>query len=222
VLKMRQLMNAKAQRPVVIKAKGKGRGKGKGKTVGSVKAGNEVAAWLTQDVDIQSAANTPYTTAFGVTPSSCGEFPTYAALYDEYKCVEAKFCFKNALLASPSANQTLCALAYDELNNVARSSVANCCEARQHFLWGQSFNTATGTVIPQDVDRNGLWTFNIKVPRGVAIGSTLSQTGETWTATSVTGVQYGYVVPYLEALGGTGISRLRGILYQKVIFRCRI
>jgi len=207
-LKMRELLNARG-------AKGGKRGKGK------VKANATVSAWLTLDVDVSSAANTAYTTAIGINPSATGNFSGYSFLYDEYKAVEAKFCFKNALLASPTGNATLAGIAYHELTNSGLGSVQQVCEAKQHILWAQSFNTATGTVIPQDVNEKGLYTFRIKIPEGAAIGSSLSQTGGIWTGTSVTGVNYGYMLPYLEAAGGTGVSRLRGILFIKVIFRCR-
>jgi len=175
------------------------RGKGK-KGAGSMKGlMKPQVVWLVQDIDVQSAANTAFVGNFGLTPGSATEFSAFAGLYDEYKCSEAKFVFSATSL----------------------TSVAKGCEQAEHMLWGCSFNTTTATVIPQNVDSSGLWTFSPKVPKGAAINA-LTELGQVWTSVTDATVNYGYVLAYLEALGGTGVSRLRGILYMKTWFRARM
>jgi len=197
------------------------RGKGK-KGAGSMKGlMKPQVVWLVQDIDVQSAANTAFVGNFGLTPGSATEFSAFAGLYDEYKCSEAKFVFKNILQASPTNGTTLAVLAYNPISATSLTSVAKGCEQAEHMLWGCSFNTTTATVIPQNVDSSGLWTFSPKVPKGAAINA-LTELGQVWTSVTDATVNYGYVLAYLEALGGTGVSRLRGILYMKTWFRARM
>jgi len=164
-----------------------------------------------------SSANTALATVDRIRPSDSAEFSALAALFDEYKAVDAS----TYVQVNGSGNTNgygHWGVAYDPSNNSAYGSVAALVVARSHLG-----PIAMSQFIPYQYTHNGLQHLHVTFPKGTdySYGAVTSIGTGVWTDCSVTAVDYGYFKFYLEALGGSNTSILSRFMKMGVLFRMR-
>lgn len=180
-----------------------------------------VSATLTARLTQRSGASAAFNTVTSLTPSSCGEFSTFATLFDEMIVDKVVFKFVVAATGAVFADNVFGALAFDPLNNGAYTSVAGACEAQRHVLF-PFFNTI-GTGLGALNGEAKMHTFSMPIPKagsGRSAAAAANFSGQ-WSATTDTSDVYGYMKPYFEAGPASGVTTCNGFLFYHCRFRMR-
>jgi hypothetical protein len=152
-----------------------------------------------------------------LTPSQSAEFAGFAGLFDEIKVNTAQIrfitntAFAGTLASPPGA---FGAIAYDSTYATTPTSVAEVLESSQAMLFHATPTIANNTHAPEPTTKNGLYTFDIKIPKGPVANAT-AVTGGTginanfpgqWMAIGDTADSVGYVRLYIEPMGTGSIN----------------
>lgn len=172
---------------------------------------------------ITSGAGSALNTVAGIVPSLSSEFSSLAQLYDEMKVNSVTVQFSVQSSGTVVNTQTYGVLVYDPVDAGVYSSVAAASVAYRRVVFAVRAPTTVALVTPDSTTNFGSHVLQARVPggesaRSVTSGSLLFS-GE-WSDTLDTAV-YGYLKPYVEALGGTAVTQLSGIIMYHCSFRCR-
>jgi len=188
-----------------------------------------IAVTLPTSLDLAGSTNTTFTTVQQCKPSDAPEFASLANVWDECIVDGFTYIFSSSCNLTPGgafANAQV--IAWDPINSTALGSVVNGLQHQHHFLWNlpSCAAGASGPNVfpsPQPMTKNGFYTWKWKLPKGAGARSTQSATvysGE-WSDTSSTSTTYGYLKPYLPALGSGVTVYVTGYLFYHLRFRSR-
>jgi hypothetical protein len=188
----------------------------------SRRTGNEVESFrLPTFYSFTTTAATVFNTVIPMTPSDSTEYSAIAALYDEIivDSISVKWVVGQESTFSGTQLPALWVWAYDPISSAVLSSKAGGVQHSQHFLAGISPNNSGQFPIPES--KHGLFNWDIIVPVKSArqIAST-AVFGHDWSSTSEAAI-YGYIKPYLSALGSAGTFGGEYMVTYMVRVRCR-
>lgn len=165
-----------------------------------------------------SGAGTALNFAQRIRPGDSSEFASFAALYDEYKCLGATVLHHFAASAYPGNIDF--AACYDVTGSLL-SSVADAIAAEQHTYFNTGASTG-GTVVawPLSVSKDGHLKQRIRIPKGVVAVAGAVVDG-AWISTSDSTTDFGYWKGISTAGGGAIILTSGGHLIMDVEFRMR-
>jgi hypothetical protein len=165
-----------------------------------------------------SAATTAQFPVVGIDASSSSEFSNFQALYDEFK-VHGFTAHVGYTNSSASAVGVQSSFGYDVLDANAVSSVASALEFSQHYgpvLW----NGGPTITNVQPVSKTGFHIKRFKVPKGAAINSGATATGDEWVATGGTNIIFG-VLKHAIVAATAGTTTVITWIFLDVEFRSR-
>ncbi len=214
ILKAMEPLNIKA----VLKAGSRKNGYGKLKNL-------KIDLW--SHVENNSSANTANTTVVNVDASASGEYSSLAAIYDEF-IIHACTVYSSLASTGGTPIEAHWNVAYDCTDNTAMTSYVASLSASQKT--GPQRAASPGIVnslsgpIPASKDGHIVW--RIKIPVGAAktaAGGTTTDNLATgmWCSTTSPGL-YGFIKPYVEAVGASVITSLATTLCMHCEFRSRI
>jgi len=184
---------------------------------------DQISICLPLYITFNTTAAADYTTPTIVAGwQAATEWASLATLYEEYIIDRYDFVFfSDYVTAYTTSNPQIWALAHDPMSNAALASVANAFQHSQRFIWGQS-PSSSSAARPQAVTPDGLFHWHVKIPPKVASSTADANVrGHEWTSTSDTTTNYGYIKPYLTAVGATGTIGFRAMLNMYCRFRSR-
>jgi len=155
-----------------------------------------------------AGAGNVYPSSFGLQPSACGEYSSYATLYDEVRVHAIKVHYVVSSTTANTGEPCFYCFGYDSTYNSTPSSVLDVMESSQHELG------AVPVIASSNASTNlpgGVRTFHIRVPRQ-SVANAASVTGGTgivpnfpgeWMAAGDTADTVGFLRIFVERCGGT-------------------
>jgi len=171
-----------------------------------------------------AGAGFAYPSSFGLQPSACSEFASYAVLYDEIRVTAIKVHYVITCASANLAENCFYALGYDSTYNSTPSNVLDVMESTQHELGAVSI-TVPGNSSALTATPTGVRTFHISIPKQ-PVANAASVTGGTgivpnfpgeWMAAGDTADTVGFLRIFIERGGGT--TATVAISY-KIEFEC--
>jgi len=181
-----------------------------------------------------SSANTAFNTVYVLTPGSATEFASFAALFDEARCMGITVhifvgCSTGASGAGPA---NVWAVAFDPANTNQYSAIEVLLAAQQRTpiilaCDGTGSPGPVGTAI-LPTSRNGGVVLKIKVPslnvENLGSSAPIDLVGNGWwamTSGTPANAVVGYLKPLIEAIGTSGVTTIRMIAEYHMEFRSR-
>jgi len=165
-----------------------------------------------------STANTANTTVIPVEPANSSEFSALSGLFAECKVHGGRLHYTVSASAGNVAQFSV--FAFDPMNSTALSGVANGVEYSQFDLRGLNPDTALAS--PTPVAQKGYYTFHFKVLKGSARSSSAATVFQSeWSATTDASDTYGFLKPYVPALGAGVTTTIVYVLELDISFRSR-
>jgi len=169
----------------------------------------------------QSAAATVFSSVKNLVPGNGGQFASFAALFDEYKCVAIKAPLKVfPVVNSSQAIAPMWVVAYDWGVSGALSGITAGFTQTDH-IYG-IVDLGTNQTITA-TSKSGFFHLNASIPKGILadVGIITDLMSGMWVPTSDSAAIVGYMKPYIEAAGGAGVTSITGVIGYEVEFRCR-
>lgn len=192
---------------------------------------------LTANVIITTTVTTGVTNTIAVgggssalQASTCGEFSTMAALFDEFKCTHGmvSYIYNNSIIVLKTANaainqNSIPIMAYDPADNTALANHMAATQTAQHETIQPIVSSgASAQEMALPASGVGPHKFHWKVPRGVMVEpSDGNSVGQEWQPTSGTPQNYGYLKFYHVGTEVTATDIGAGVVYFYCQFRCR-
>jgi len=161
---------------------------------------------------------------FGVQPASSAEFSNLKALFDEVKVVGGKVLYNVALATgTPTTVQTFGVMTYDPIDATVYGSSTGAMVASQHQVFALNALTAGTNVSPSPVTSHGYWSFPFRTLRGTqrTVASSAAYGGSDWADTQDSADVWGYIKPWVDNVGSTGVITLVAYVHMDCIFRSR-
>jgi len=170
---------------------------------------------------LASAANTAFTTPYALVPSGGTEWSSFAALYDEARCVGITFKWIAFCNSQITVGVPFGGLSFGPAAATTNASVAQCMESTQHLVF--PFVQCVGiTGTAQGTNPAKFQEWHIRLSRDVLTSSSSSNyVGGQWYPTTDTSTQVGVVCPYFEAAGGTVVTNWKALVLWHMEFRSR-
>jgi hypothetical protein len=172
-----------------------------------------------------SAANTANTAVINVDPTASAEFASIQQLFDEMIVDRCQVWWRVTNGGAPTVLFPDAILAYDPMDPSVYGTFDGALIASQSTGPHAVNVLAIGSPLP--VTKTGWWNWAFKCPTGaskVASATAADQeivTGQ-WTSTNTAVTpKYGFIKPYISALGGTGTSILDVHVKLHMRFRSR-
>ncbi len=176
--------------------------------------------------ELNGVANTVYTTAINVDPSASAEYSSIAQLYDEV-IVHGGTVHMSLTSSGGTPVEVHWACVYDPEESSAYSTLTAALSASQKCGPLRACPTNyTGITMTQPTSKTGMITWKFKCPRGAqkttAGGATSDAlcTGQ-WTSTAQSGNYYGFLKPFIEAMGTSVVANFSVFLCMHCEFRSR-
>jgi hypothetical protein len=194
---------------------------------------SETRVVLTQDLSGASAANTALALVVNMTPYTCNDWSSYAALYDEVKVHSVTILGSYSYTAFSTAlnARTVVSWAYDPIDATAPTSSVDQLSASQHagpwiitspYVDAATFSTTRGGPWESIPTKGGFHKMKFVVPKGHARSSANASTfGDEWADTADSGDYWGFLKMYIEAGGTAGVIGYRHFTFYDVSFRSR-
>jgi len=180
---------------------------------------------LWSHVENNSTANTALTTVVNVDASASGEFSSLTALYDEF-IIHGVTVYNSLTSAGGAPIEAHYNVAYDPVDATAYGSYVGSLSASQKtgpLRACSGVTTSLQSTVPHSKSGHIVWC--VKCPKGAsktAAGGTTSDnlaTGQ-WCATAAPGY-YGFIKPFVEAVGSSVVTSLAVTLCMHCEFRSR-
>jgi len=180
-----------------------------------------ITVMLYERYTVQSAAATAYSTVKNLVPGNGGQFSSFAALFDEYKCRKIKTPIKAVpVVNSAQTAAPMWLVAYDWAVAGALTSITSGMAQTNH-VFGIVDLGGNQTILA--TSKSGFFHLDASIPPGVLadVGIITDLMSGMWVPTSDAAAIVGYMKPYVEAATGAGVIGLTGVIGYEVEFRCR-